>query len=220
MAVEAADGAQLEKFGNILLLVIFTFCALWQIIITAYHERWLFKFFLGLGTCFELVGYLARIKLLRDPSNNTAQQCQFSTLLIGPTAISVALNTTWAYTILYLKPNAPWLEIRGFFWVTLGLDSLSALLQVAGLSVVFSDGRRHGETLIAAGLASQAASLWIYAFFKCCYGYRHTRSTAYVTGSADIAPARSGKLCAKDGRLYLLGMALASVLLFGRSVYR
>ncbi|KAM0285828.1 hypothetical protein ACHAQH_001290 [Verticillium albo-atrum] len=134
-------GDYFTAIACIFFAAIYTICLLTQVYFGYLSKAWSFAIWLGIGTFFELAGYVARTVMSKDPWNFNAFFVQNLTLILGPTLIAAAISITFKNVVIWYGAEYSWLRPSLYPWVFVGTDMISIVVQSAGggLSAAFSD---------------------------------------------------------------------------------
>ncbi|KAL2881514.1 hypothetical protein SGCOL_003081 [Colletotrichum sp. CLE4] len=116
-------GTPLSKPASTFFSITFALLLLLQLYHGIKSRTWSYYPWLGIGTLFECLGYLARAKP-RDP--------MILTLLLVPTLVAAAISVTFKYLVIW--NGSQWSVMRPslYPWVFVGSNFVSIVVQVIG----------------------------------------------------------------------------------------
>lgn len=127
---------------------------------------WTYTIWLGIGTFFELAGYVARIVMSYNPWIFEAFLVQNMTLMLGPTFAAAATSVTFKFLIIWYGEQ--WSVIRPKLvpYIFVGSDFVSIMIQSAGggMAAAASGGGNPGmldmgNTLMIGGVVFQVVNM-------------------------------------------------------------
>lgn len=155
-------GSWFSKPGNMIFPIAFLLCLLYHLYILVRHRNYSVALFRGIGTLFEIIGYIDRCKLPLNPWNIDAFKLQLTMLILGPSLIAAALSISLKHMVIHYGAEASILKPRLYPWILLGLDVVSIAIQVVGAAVSSSDDpetKDTATTILTLGVALQAANM-------------------------------------------------------------
>ncbi|KAJ6782871.1 hypothetical protein PWT90_07965 [Aphanocladium album] len=195
--------------ANIVMLILFT--TAWNIHVflgIRWKTVW-FMNFMMIGCGSEIIGYIGRILMWKNPFGFPGFMLQVIFITGGPVFFSAAIYITLSVTIEQLAPQLSRLRPVIFYWIFITADIICIVLQASGgaLSTVSYGASETGVKLALAGLAAQV--IFLFAFSICFFDYmiRYYKSNS--------TPPMTSKL-----RTCFCFLALAFVCIFGRCCYR
>ncbi|KAM0328873.1 hypothetical protein ACHAQA_005289 [Verticillium albo-atrum] len=206
-------------------------------------KTWSFMIWLGIGTAFEVIGYVARYSIAKSPFSTNSFIIHLLTLLLAPTLVAAAISITFKHLVIWY--GAQWSVIRPslYPWVFVGTDFVSIFIQVIGggatATVATGSGSeaiaKLGEAMILGGVVFQVVNMLCCSALMMIYVQR--RKKALLEGPAilgtdqqqlnptirgDIATSRA-EATEKEAtrvRLFVYAIAVAYVLIIVRCSYR
>lgn len=136
-----------------------------------------------LSCVHEIIGYIARIFLWKNPWNFAAFMVQIICITQAPVFYCAAIYVLLGQTIDYYAPKLARFRTRIFIWVFLPCDITSLILQGIGgsLSASSSGASQVGVDLAMAGLIFQVITLFGFSMFFVDFLVRFLRSR-YAVG--------------------------------------
>ncbi|OWT42931.1 RTA-like protein [Pochonia chlamydosporia 170] len=172
-------------------------------------RSWGFMAFMIFGCLVEIVGYAARILLYKNPFDFLAFLIQIIFITTGPVFYTAAIYVTLSKTINHLAPQLSRFNPKFFYWIFIPADLVCLALQAAGgaLSTQTSGSSNTGVDITMAGLVLQVVVISIFIAAFADYMIRYIRDP--------VTQALTSRV-----RLFLSFLAVAVVLILGRSIYR
>lgn len=171
-------------FFGIAFLLLF----LMQLFLGLRGRMWSYTLWLGLGTGLEVIGFLGRIYLSKNPWSINGFIVQYITLLLAPTLIAAAISVTFKHIVLWYGPQWSLMRPRLYPWVFVGTDFISIFIQVigGGATAAATTGnndneavRKLGEGLVVGGVAFQVANMLCCAALMLIYARRRKKEMGY-----------------------------------------
>lgn len=240
-------GAELSKGAAVFFGIAFLTCFIVQIYFGIRARTWSFLIWLGLGTIFECLGYLARFSLARNPWSLNSFIVQYLTLLLAPTLVAAAISVTFKSIVIWYGKQWSVLRPALYPWVFVGTDFLSIFIQIVGggATAAATTGnagegvRKLGEALVIGGVAFQVANMMLCGGLMLTYTKRRMsaiKSGVHVLqgegqrefGSVDMGKrgrkamsrVSASEKEAKHTRLFVYALAVAYVAIIIRCSYR
>ena len=153
--------------GNVLYAAIFGVLLLLQFFFGIRHRTWGFLVGMAFGLVLEVVGYVGRIMLNNDIFDKNNFIVYLIGLTIGPAFLTSAIYLCLGRIITIYAVELSWLKPRTITFLFVGCDFVSLLLQAVGGAMASiantASGTQVGVNVMIAGLASQVASLVVFA---------------------------------------------------------
>jgi hypothetical protein len=181
--------------GNIFFAVWFGLCLALILGLGVWRKTWTYTLALSIGALLELLGYIGRIMLNRNPWGDSGFELQICCLILGPSFIAAAIYLTMKHLVLYFGPQYSYLQARLYPWLFIGADLLSIVIQAIGGGVSASasnkrdaKGLQAGNRLLIAGIAVQVATMSMCGVLVLLYLLRwrkaHRRGAPATQGQA------------------------------------
>ncbi|KAI9814920.1 MAG: hypothetical protein M1826_002125 [Phylliscum demangeonii] len=186
-------------------------------------RTWAFTTAVVLGCITEIIGYAGRLMLWHNPFSQNGFLMQIVALTMAPAFFAAAVYLCISRVVRGLGPEISRLAPRAYMLIFIPCDVVSLSLQGAGggISSVQSQAGKtptSGRDIMIAGLAFQVATLALFIALCLEYLGRYRRAQRQPQpGSAAITPPTA---LAPPFHLFLAMLALATVCIFIRSVYR
>lgn len=169
--------------------------------------------------CFlETVGYIFRsLSSKNDPYHVIWFVVQYFMIVVAPVFISASIYVTlnrliaWAKSVGY-GLHQWWLAPRIILWGFVAIDVLTTIMQIAGAALVGSSESNMndpttGNNILLAGLAIQSLSFTVFLAVLTLFRLA-------------LAQASAGKSAVRAKDQFISAVALASVLIYLRTVFR
>ncbi|KJZ72942.1 hypothetical protein HIM_07705 [Hirsutella minnesotensis 3608] len=195
--------------ANVAFLALFAVMGLVHTWLGIKWRTWGFMTGMILGCLCELVGYVGRIMLWKDPFSFNGFMTQIICLTIAPVFYTASIYVTLYKAINYFAPDLSRFHPKLFYWIFIPFDLVCLCLQAAGgaMSTDSSGSNKAGENISMAGLALQVVIL-----------------TAFIAAFADYMFRywRSGRLMGFGGRIgiFFFGLTASTLLILVRCAYR
>ncbi|KAM0327522.1 hypothetical protein ACHAQA_005812 [Verticillium albo-atrum] len=131
-------------------------------------KTWSYTAYLFVGSLFELIGYISRLRMSFNPFISNAFIFQILFLILAPTLIAAAISLTFKHIVLYYGPEMSTIRPRLYPWVFVGSDFISIIIQSIGGAIAASastgdnpDASKAdlGNNLLLAGVAFQVVNM-------------------------------------------------------------
>ncbi|KOS18578.1 Sphingoid long-chain base transporter RSB1 [Escovopsis weberi] len=151
--------------ANVLFAALFALVGLLHAALGARWRTWGFTFGVLLGCATEIIGYVGRALLWRDPFDYSAFMIQIVCLTVAPVFYTASIYITLSNTIAHLGPALSRFPPLLFYCIFIPADIVCLVLQAAGgaMSSGSNGASAAGENISMAGLALQVAVLVIFA---------------------------------------------------------
>ncbi|KAF8587164.1 RTA1 like protein [Ramaria rubella] len=190
----------------------------------------------GIG---EVIGWCGRLWSSKNPENGNAFLMQISTTIISPVFLTAALYTILGIIIRRLGPQYSRLEPKTYLKIFVSADVFALIVQAVGgalasIATTLS-GANTGSQIMVAGIFLQMFAMLCYTFLAAEFLIRLYLKRPLRIESPSSSPRSSpvhkewmpgddamligGFLPARLG-LMVIGLALATILVFIRTVYR
>lgn len=204
--------------GNTFYTALFGLFFLAQIYQGVRHKTWGFMVAMLFGIGLEIIGYAARIMLNINPFNRDAFLMYIVCLTIGPAFLSAAVYLCLARIVIAYGESASRFRPATYTIVFCSFDFLSLLLQAIGGAIASTANDQSttqtGINIMLAGLASQVASLLLFAAL--CGEFAWRLYKAPQSWSLKHQQLYTSRLF----QAFLWGLAVATLAIFIRSVFR
>ncbi|KAG8361474.1 hypothetical protein FVEN_g770 [Fusarium venenatum] len=226
-------GDYLSKGASAFFVITFIILLLLQLWYGIRGKMWSFMIWLGIGTLFELLGYIGRFALSKNPWNMNAFLIQYITLLLAPTLLAAAISITFKYLVIWYGPQWSILRPKLYPLVFVGSDIVSIFVQVigGGMMATSTTGKGNetttklGEGLVIGGIAFQAVNMLCCATLMLIYAKR--RRSSLRVGFEDLNRVESPPVCVENSAkmakrikvfCVILGIAYTAIII--RCTYR
>lgn len=139
-----------------------------QLIIGTWTRTWTFMFAVSLGIFGEMVGYIGRLIMHRNPWSDAGFETQICCLVLAPSFLAAGIYLTLKHMVLYCGPEYSRLKAKWYPRIFIGSDLASIIVQAIGGGVAAS--AKHstnrslltaGDALIIAGIALQSVTMGV-----------------------------------------------------------
>ncbi|KAH7356874.1 RTA1 like protein-domain-containing protein [Rhexocercosporidium sp. MPI-PUGE-AT-0058] len=204
--------------GNALFAAIFGIYLVAQIFLGIKHKTWGYMVAMVLGLLLEVIGYTGRILLHNNPFNGDNFLMYLVTLTIAPALLSASIYLCLARIVNVYGENLSRFKPRTYTLFFVTCDLLCLVLQALGGGIASTSDTKSandlGRNIMMAGLVLQVVSLTCFAIAASEFGFRvykakGQRNERYLS----IVNTRLFKA-------FLIGLAVATITIFIRSVYR
>ncbi|KAK1729706.1 hypothetical protein CaCOL14_006665 [Colletotrichum acutatum] len=194
---------------NILFLALFALAGAVHVVLGIKWRQWWFMAFMLAGCLSEIVGYVGRIVMYKNPFEFIAFMLQIVFITSGPVYYTAAIYVTISKAIESFAPELSRIPTKYIYWLFISFDVFCLVLQAAGgaLSTTSSGSSDVGVDLAMAGLVIQVIVLVAFCSLFADYMIRYTRS--------DVARALT-----RREKTFFGFLALAVVLILARCAYR
>ncbi|ODA78611.1 hypothetical protein RJ55_05993 [Drechmeria coniospora] len=144
-------------------------------------RTWWFMIFMMIGCGSEMIGYVGRILMYKNPFGFPGFMIQVIFITGGPVFFSAAIYITLSVTIDHFAPELSRVRLASFYWFFICADLICLVLQASGgaLSTVSLGASETGVKVALAGLALQVAVIFIFCLCFADYmirqGYRNSK---------------------------------------------
>jgi hypothetical protein len=154
--------------ANVFFAALFGTLLLAQIIIGSWTRTWTYMLAVGLGVFGEMVGYIGRLIMHKNPWSNGGFEMQICCLVLAPSFLAAGIYLTLKHMVLYLGPEYSRMKAKWYPWIFVGSDLGSIIIQAIGGGVAASakNGSNRsllsaGDALIITGIALQSVTMFI-----------------------------------------------------------
>ncbi|TGO63375.1 hypothetical protein BCON_0013g00210 [Botryotinia convoluta] len=185
-----------------------------------------FTFAICAGVILEVIGYAGRIMSWENQWKQDGFLMQIVCLTIAPAFMAGGIYLCLRRIVYAFGPENSRISPEAYTRIFIPCDLMSLLLQAAGgglASAASHSGKSPdtGDNIMVAGLAFQVFTLFIFMILCVDFALR-TRSRYRSLGTAafDQNPAFITLRSSKGFKGFLVALALATICIFWRSVYR
>nr|A0A2Z5TTA9.1 RecName: Full=Efflux pump himE; AltName: Full=Himeic acid A biosynthesis cluster protein E [Aspergillus japonicus]BBA91555.1 transporter [Aspergillus japonicus] len=208
--------------GNAFYLALFAVLLAAQLVLAVRYRTWGYLAGLSGGLILEIIGYIGRIQLHSNPFRFGPYLEYLICLTIGPAILSASIYICLGRIVIVYGEGISRLRPKTYTMVFVACDLVSLVLQAAGgaiTSVADADQydlAQDGINIMIAGLASQVASLALFMALCLDYAWRVYKSPHNLSPETRMRDLRHSL----RWKAFLAGLALATVAIFMRSVFR
>ncbi|KAH6873404.1 RTA1 like protein-domain-containing protein [Thelonectria olida] len=204
--------------GNASYAAIFGVLTIGQLYLGIRHKTWGYMAAMVLGLVLEIIGYVARVMLHNSPFNDDNFLMYLITLTIAPAFLSAAIYLCLSRIVVVYGAHLSRFKPRTYTIFFCTCDIVSLVLQGAGGGIAASadtaDLTDLGKNIMLAGLAFQVVSLTVFAICSTDFAFRAYKGR--TLWNREHLRLVNSKLF----NAFLLGLVVATVTIFARSVYR
>lgn len=146
-------------------------------------RTWTYMINLAIGTGFEVVGYVARLKMNSNPWSSTGTSAQLVTLVVGPSFIAAAVSVTFKQIVIYCGAEYSLLRPRLIPFIMVGTDFVCIFVQFVGASILAKASNEDdqsafdlGDSILIAGIAIQVATMMGCGALMVLFAHRKRRA--------------------------------------------
>ncbi|UPK90167.1 hypothetical protein LCI18_001102 [Fusarium solani-melongenae] len=202
-------------------------------------KTWSYTAYLLIGSVFELIGYIGRVRMSFNPFISDAFILQILFLILAPTLIAAAISLTFKHLVLYYGVQYSTIRPKLYPWIFVGSDFVSIIIQGIGGAVAASastgdnpDPKRAdlGNNLLIAGVSFQVVNMVVCGVLMLIYIYRYRNAGKLATYTVDCggdgiistdSPA-SHRTTQSDKRVkqFIYSITIAYIAIIIRCIYR
>jgi len=204
---------------NVVMLVLFSATLVAHGIQGTYYRAWGTLIAMGWGCTCEIMGYIGRLMMHKNPFNLDGFLIQIICLTIAPAFFSAAIYLCLSRIVLLFGADVSRLSPKMYAYIFISCDIISLALQGAGGGLASIAAQNNtplgtGDNVQLAGLAFQVGSLALFGFCAAEYAWRVRRDPA--------ASARARELFAYNRSLNLCfaALGLSYTAIMTRCIYR
>ncbi|KAG0646167.1 Efflux pump himE [Hyphodiscus hymeniophilus] len=204
--------------GNALFAGIFGAYIIIQLFLGIKHKTWGYMIALILGLLLEVIGYVARVMLHSSPFDNNDFLMYLVTLTIAPALLTAGIYLCLSRIVIVYGQHLSRFKPRTYTLVFCTCDLISLVLQALGGALASTantvSGSNLGKNIMLAGLGFQVFSLILFGIAAGEFAIR------VKNGKGNYNPRYVNLTTSRLFKSFLLGLVVASVTIFARSVYR
>ncbi|KAI9651853.1 MAG: hypothetical protein M1829_002125 [Trizodia sp. TS-e1964] len=184
-----------------------------------------FCFAMTCGCILEILGYIGRIMAYHNPFQQPGFLMQICCLTIGPAFFAGGIYLLLRQIVIVFGPENSLIAPESYTRIFIPCDLISLILQAVGgamASIESGDGTGDtslGSHIMVAGLSFQVFTLLCFILLCSIFAVR-TVSRMRAMGDAALEPRHAALRASWKFRLFLVAIALATVCIFVRSIYR
>ncbi|OBT70174.1 hypothetical protein VE03_00331 [Pseudogymnoascus sp. 23342-1-I1] len=211
--------------GNIFFTAFFGALFISGLAIGIRGKTWTYALALGIGSGLEMLGYVGRVMMHKNPWDSAGFKMQICCIILGPSFLAACVYLTMKHLVLHFGPEHSLLKPRLYPWIFVGCDLGSIVLQAIGGGVAASAGDTGnkklldaGNGLIVAGISFQVATMAVCGLLVAAYIFRYkkaSRAGTLTTEKNDYNPGEKRKL-----RIFCVAIAVSYITILTRCVYR
>ncbi|EGP90159.1 unnamed protein product [Zymoseptoria tritici ST99CH_3D7] len=204
--------------GNVTYLAIFAAILIPHLYLGIRYKTW--GYFVGMvgGLALEIIGYAGRIQLHFNPFPFDPFLEYLICLTIGPAFLAAAIYLCLGRIVVVYGEGISRVQARAYSILFISCDFLSLVLQAAGGALAATaDTRAENKTgvnIMIAGLSTQVVSLLLFIILGAEFAWRVRKN------SQQLDPRFENLRSSKKWQLFIIGLAVATVTIFIRCVFR
>ncbi|KFX95898.1 hypothetical protein V495_03927 [Pseudogymnoascus sp. VKM F-4514 (FW-929)] len=211
--------------GNIFFTAFFGVLFISGLAIGLRGKTWTFMLALGIGSGLEMLGYVGRVMMHKNPWDSAGFKMQICCIILAPSFLAACVYLTMKHLVLHFGPEHSLIKPRLYPWIFVGCDLGSIVLQAIGGGVAASAGDTgnkklldSGNGLIVAGISFQVATMAVCGLLVAAYVFRYkkaTRAGTITTEKTDYNPGEKRKL-----NIFCIAIGISYITILTRCVYR
>ncbi|CAI7661537.1 uncharacterized protein N7487_010811 [Penicillium crustosum] len=208
--------------GNAFYLAVFAVLLVAQVVLGIRYRTWGYLGGLFGGLVLEIIGYAGRLQMHYNPFLFNPYLEYLICLTIAPAFISASIYICLGRIVIIYGEDISRLSPRTYTIVFIICDLVSLLLQASGGAVTSiadadqADLSQAGINTMIAGLSSQVVSLAIFMALCLDFAWKVHKNQHKLNPEMDMIVLRNSI----KWKAFLAGLALATVTIFVRSVFR
>ncbi|KAG8927882.1 hypothetical protein FRC03_011467 [Tulasnella sp. 419] len=194
-----------------------------------YKIYWLIPTMVACALC-ETIGWSGRLWSSKNPALRDPFLMQITTTIIAPSFMTAAMFIILGQIISFVGTEYSRLKPRTYSIIFITADVLALTIQAAGGGIASSaedddpHGAERGAQIMVGGIIVQMAAVTIYAllaleYFIRVYQNRPLRPRSPAADGPTFEKAAMSTVTPKI-RLMIIGLAISTVFIYVRSVYR
>ncbi|PLB36248.1 RTA1 domain-containing protein [Aspergillus candidus] len=211
--------------GNLFFVALYGVLLLAQLALGIFNRTWSFTIAIIPGLILEILGYLGRYFLHNNPFSFDNFLLYLICLTIAPAFFTAAIYLCLARIIIVHEgEDISRLRPRTYTIIFICCDVISLILQAAGGAVTSIADERSlrdtGVNVMIAGLAFQVVSLALFMALSLEFAYSAWRRSRRTAAVADKEGTYADVRESLKWKLFLAGLAVATITIFVRSFFR
>ncbi|KAL8685549.1 MAG: hypothetical protein Q9218_007690 [Villophora microphyllina] len=176
------------------------------------------------GCILEVLGYIGRLMSYHDPFNENGFLMQICCLTIAPAFMAAGIYLTLSRIVVTFGPENSRIKPLSYPRIFIPCDILSLVLQALGGGMASAASHSNkspdtGDHIMVTGLAFQVFTLLIFMILCADFVFR-TITRMNRMGDAALDPTHKTLRGSTKFRLFLVALALSTICIFIRSVFR
>ncbi|KAL8841206.1 MAG: hypothetical protein Q9170_000995 [Blastenia crenularia] len=176
------------------------------------------------GCILEVLGYIGRIMSYYDPFNENDFLMQICCLTIAPAFLAAGIYLTLSRIVVTFGPKNSHIKLLSYPRIFIPCDILSLVLQALGGGMASAASHSNkspdtGDHIKVTGLAFQVFTLAVFMILCVDFAVR-TVLRMNRLGEAALDPTHASLRRSMKFRAFLIALALATICIFIRSVFR
>jgi len=205
--------------ANATLLALFAFGLGVHIGQGIFYRTWGFAIAFALGNITEIIGYVGRLGSHKNVFDGNAFIMQICCLTIAPAFFSAGIYLCLSRIVNIFGSEISRIPPKAYTYIFITCDILSLVLQAAGGAMASIESQNHdnpetGTHVMVAGLAFQVFTLSLFMLLCAEYAWRVRTTTL------SLNPITSKLRASIRFRGFLVALALSTLLIYIRSIYR
>ncbi|KAG9237927.1 putative sphingoid long-chain base transporter RSB1 [Amylocarpus encephaloides] len=185
-----------------------------------------FTFALVSGVILEILGYAGRLMSWKNQWAEPGFLMQIVCLTIAPAFMAGGIYLCLRRIVYAFGPENSRISPEAYTRIFIPCDILSLVLQALGGGMASSASHQHkstksGDNIMVAGLSFQVATLLVFMILCTDFALRtYRRHKSLGAAAFDQSPAFTSTRNSLKFKGFLVALALATICIFWRSVYR
>jgi hypothetical protein len=221
--------------ANAFFAAVFGILLVAQLIIGSWTRTWTFMLAVGLGVFGEMVGYIGRLEMRKNPWAKPGFETQICCLVLAPSFLAAGIYLTLKHLILYCGPEYSRLKAKWYPRIFIGSDLASIIVQAIGGGVAASADHgsnkvllQAGDDLIIAGIALQIVTMIVCGLLVLDFFLRRKKGATQNKSQTEGTTSLDATVLVNDTHTksplrfrlftYATGFAYATILI--RCIYR
>jgi len=224
------------NFGaNVFFAAFFAILLIAQLVIGTWRKTWTFMLAVGLGVFGEMVGYIGRLIMHKNPWSKPGFETQICCLVLAPSFLAAGIYLTLKHMVLYCGPEYSRLKAKWYPRIFIGSDLASIVVQAIGGGVAASADHganknllNAGDALIIAGIALQIVTMLVCGTLVLDFFMRRNKATTQNKAQTEGTTSMDAAVLVNDTHTrsplrfrlfcYAIGFAFFTILI--RCIYR
>lgn len=206
-----------------------------QIVIGSWTRTWTFMLAVGIGVFGEMVGYIGRIIMHKNPWSESGFETQICCLVLAPSFLAAGIYLTLKHMVIYCGPEHSRLKAKWYPWIFIGSDLASIIVQAIGGGVAASADHgakkqllEAGDALIIAGIALQSVTMLVCGGLVLDFFIRRRKARTHNKSETEGATSMDASTLTNDVhtesplrfRIFCWSIGFAFLTILIRCIYR
>ncbi|KAK3321808.1 RTA1 like protein-domain-containing protein [Apodospora peruviana] len=210
--------------GNLLYLAIFVIAIIANLVLGIRYKTWSFMAGMASGGALEVLGYVGRVMLNKNPFNGDAFLMYLICATIAPVFLTAAVYLCLSRVVIVYGESLSFLRPRTYTILFITCDFISLVLQAAGGAIVSTTDDRAtsdiGLHIMQSGLIFQVVSLVVFMVLCAVFFVRVRQSHRAGREKLDLNPDFVELRSSRRFAFFLYAFSVATVAMVARCGYR